>query len=99
MLRSPPMPMAPAEWLAAYRTACLQRDADAAAALFTDDAPYAEHPSPGAFAGRTAVRSNRARLAATQSNDALRHGTRITGGTRTASEGSATLVNHGDPVA
>ena len=27
------MPMAPAEWLAAYRTAWLQRDADAAAAL------------------------------------------------------------------
>ena len=92
------MPMAPAEWLAAYRTAWLQRDADAAAALFTEDATYAEQPYQDAFAGPAAVREYWARVTATQSNIEMRYGTPITVGNRTAVEWWTTLVNDGAPI-
>ena len=92
------MPMAPAEWLAAYRTAWLQHDADAAAALFTEDATYAEQPYQDAFAGPAAVREYWARVTATQSNIEMRYGTPITVGNRTAVEWWTTLVNDGAPI-
>ncbi|HVG55182.1 MAG TPA: nuclear transport factor 2 family protein, partial [Vicinamibacterales bacterium] len=92
------MPMAPAEWLAAYRTAWLQRDADAAAALFTEDATYGEQPYQDAFAGPAAVREYWARVTAAQSNIEMRYGTPITVGNRTAVEWWTTLVNDGAPI-
>jgi hypothetical protein len=49
------MPMTPADRLAAYRTAWLERDADAAATLFTEDATHAEQPYQAA--ARAACRS------------------------------------------
>ena len=92
------MPMAPAEWLAAYRVAWLTRDAAAAAALFTADATYAEQPYQDAFAGPAAVRDYWARVTATQSNIEMRYGTPITVGNRTAVEWWTTLVNDGAPI-
>jgi len=93
-----PMPMTPAEWLAAYRAAWLQRDADAAAVLFTEDATYAEQPYQDAFAGPAAVREYWARVTATQSNIEMRYGTPISVGNRTAVEWWTTLVNDGAPI-
>jgi hypothetical protein len=93
-----PMPMTPVEWLAAYRAAWLQRDADAAAALFTEDATYAEQPYQDAFAGPAAVREYWSRVTATQSNIDLRYGTPISVGNRTAVEWWTTLVNDGAPI-
>ena len=92
------MPMTPVEWLAAYRDAWLRRDADAAAALFTDDATYAEQPSHEAFAGPASVRDYWARVTATQSNIEMRYGTPISVGNRTAVEWWTTLVNDGVPI-
>jgi len=43
--------MTPDGWLAAYRTAWIERDPDAAAALFTEDATYLEQPYGEAFVG------------------------------------------------
>ena len=92
------MPMTPTEWLAAYRDAWLQRDADAAAVLFTEDATYAEQPYQDAFAGPAAVREYWARVTATQSNIEMRYGTPISVGNRTAVEWWTTLVNDGAPI-
>ena len=92
------MAMTPVEWLGAYRDAWLQRDADAAAALFTDDATYAEQPYQEAFAGPAGVRDYWARVTATQSNIEMRYGTPISVGNRTAVEWWTTLVNDGVPI-
>lgn len=92
------MLMTPAEWLDAYREAWLERDADAAAALFTDDATYAEQPYQEAFAGRSGVREYWARVTAGQSNIEMRYGTPIIAGNRTAVEWWTTLANNGVPV-
>jgi hypothetical protein len=59
------MPMAPPEWLAACRDAWLRRDAAAAAALFTEDATYAQQPYQEAFASRAGLRDYWARVTAT----------------------------------
>ena len=92
------MPTTPLEWLGAYRQAWITRDADAAAALFTQDATYAEQPFQDAFVGAKGVREYWARVTATQSNVDLKYGTPITVGNRTAVEWWATLTNGGVPV-
>jgi hypothetical protein len=45
-----------AEWLAAYGQAWETRDADAAAALFSENATYQENPHEKAFTGRAEIR-------------------------------------------
>lgn len=92
------MSMTPTEWLDAYRQAWIERDADAAAALFTDDATYAEQPYQDAFAGRAGVREYWARVTATQSKIEIRYGKPITAGNRTAVEWWTTLENGGVPI-
>jgi hypothetical protein len=92
------MPMTPAEWLAAYRNAWLRRDAAAAAALFTEDATYAEQPYQEPFAGPVDIRDYWARVTATQSNIDMKYGTPITDGNRTAVEWWTTLDNNGTPI-
>jgi hypothetical protein len=92
------MPMTPVEWLSAYRDAWLQRDANAASALFTDDGTYAEQPYQEAFVGPASVRDYWARVTATQSNIEMRYGTPISVGNRTAVEWWTTLVNDGVPI-
>jgi hypothetical protein len=92
------MAMTPAQWLAAYRTAWLTRDADAAAALFTADATYTEQPYQDAFVGSAGVRDYWARVTATQSNIEMTYGSLITVGNRTAVEWWTTLTNAGTPI-
>ena len=89
------MSMTPLQWLAAYRKAWIDRDADAAAALFTEDATYAEQPYQDAFAGSKGVREYWARVTATQSDVEVKYGTPITVGDQTAVEWWTTLTNGG----
>ena len=53
-------------WLAGYKAAWENRDADAAAALFTPDAQYFETPHAAAFAGQEGVRDYWAGVTADQ---------------------------------
>jgi hypothetical protein len=92
------MSMTPQQWLDAYREAWIGRDPDAAAALFTEDATYAEQPYDDAFVGRQGVHDYWAGVTATQANIAIKYGTPITVGNRTAVEWWTTLENGGVPV-
>jgi SnoaL-like domain len=85
----------PEEWLAAYRKAWIERDPDAAAALFTDDATYQEQPYAEAYAGPQGVRDYWASVTATQADVELEYGTPLVLGDRTAVEWWVTLVNAG----
>jgi len=92
------MSMTPQEWLEAYRKAWIERNADAAAALFTEDATYTEQPYEHAFVGRKGVRDYWARVTAGQSGIEMQYGRPITVGNRTAVEWWTTLSNGGQPV-
>lgn len=92
------MAMTPQQWLDAYSKAWVDLDADAAAALFTKDATYAEQPYQAAFAGAEGVRDYWKRVTATQTKVATKYGTPITVGNRTAVEWWTTLTNAGTPV-
>ena len=92
------MPMTPKQWLDAYRKAWVERDPDAAAALFTEDATYAEQPYQDPFVGRKGVRDYWARVTATQANVEMKYGTPITVGNRTDVEWWTTLENGGVPI-
>jgi hypothetical protein len=86
------------QWLAGYRTAWESRDADAAAALFTDDASYREEPYAEPFLGRAGVHDYWSRVTATQSDISFRYGTPIVDGDRAAVEWWVTLLNAGAEV-
>ena len=90
--------MTPDEWLAAYRRAWVERDPDAAAALFSDDATYLEQPYGEAFAGPQGVRDYWERVTATQADVEVRYGTPVSSGNRTAVEWWVTLRNDGAPI-
>jgi SnoaL-like domain len=90
--------MTPEQWLAAYRKAWVERDPDAAAALFTPDATYAEQPYQEAFVGPEGIRDYWARVTATHGDVEIRYGTPITVGERTAVEWWTTLTNGGMPI-
>ena len=86
--------MTPTQWLDAYRLAWINRDAAAAAALFTLDATYTEQPYQAAFTGRQGVHDYWARVTATQSAVAMKYGKVLTSGNRTAVEWWTTLENN-----
>ena len=86
------------EWLAGYRKAWVERDAEAAAMLFTEDSQYREQPFQDAFQGVEGVRDYWARVTATQADVALDWGTPITDGDHTAVEWWVRLTNAGEPV-
>lgn len=86
------------EWLERYRRAWIERDAEAASALFTEDAVYREQPFEPPFAGRGAIRDYWARVTRTQRDVELRYGTPVAAGNRVAVEWWANLVNDGAPV-
>jgi hypothetical protein len=88
----------PEQWLAAYRRAWIDRDAAAAAALFTANATYAEQPYQAAFVGSAGVRDYWARVTATHSDVEVRYGTPFTVGHRTCVEWWTTLKNGGVPI-
>lgn len=54
------------EWLAAYGKAWEARDADAAAALFTENATYQENPFEEPFNGRSGIHNYWSRVTADQ---------------------------------
>lgn len=86
------------EWLDAYKKAWEERDPDAAAALFTDDAPYREQPYEEPFVGPRGVRDYWARVTATQEGVHLEYGEPVVQGDRAAVEWWVTLVNGGAEV-
>lgn len=92
------MTLTTTEWLDGYRLAWESRDADAAAALFTEDASYREEPYAEPFLGRAGVRDYWTRVTATQEDIEFRYGTPLTVGNRAAVEWWVTLRNGGVDV-
>ncbi|MGP6203676.1 nuclear transport factor 2 family protein [Microbacterium sp. F2] len=86
------------QWLDDYRTAWETRDADAAAALFTDDATYREQPYEEPYRGREGVRAYWTRVTATQSDISFRTGRVVAAGSHAAVEWWVTLRNDGAEV-
>ncbi len=86
------------DWLERYRRAWIERDADAAALLFTTDALYREQAFAAPFAGREAIRDYWRNVTRGQSEIELRYGAPIADGRRVAVEWWATLLNDGAPL-
>ncbi len=86
------------DWLEGYRSAWENRDPDAAAALFTPDAPYREQPYQEPFQGREGVRAYWAEVTATQSDVRFRYGAPIVTADRTVVEWWVTMRNGGADV-
>ena len=87
-----------ADWLARYRRAWIERDADAASLLFTDDAIYREQPFQPPFVGRAAIRAYWARVTASQTSVELRYGRTVVDGARVAVEWWANLGTDSGPL-
>jgi len=96
MATSAPNPYA--DWLARYRRAWIERDADAASRLFTDDATYREQPFEPPFVGRGAIRDYWARVTASQTSVELRYGQSVVDGHRLAVEWWANLQTSDGPL-
>jgi hypothetical protein len=92
------VPLTVADWLAEYRRAWMERDPDAAAALFTDDALYREQPYDEPFVGPAGVRDYWARATATQEAVELEYGTPVVVGDRAAVEWWVTLLKAGAEI-
>jgi hypothetical protein len=87
-----------ADWLERYRRAWIERDADAAKRLFTEDATYREQPFQAPFVGREAIRDYWARVTASQTSVELRYGQPIVDGRRLAVEWWANLQTSDGPL-
>ncbi len=87
-----------ADWLERYRRAWIERDADAASRLFTEDASYREQPFQAAFVGRAAIRDYWARVTASQTGVELRYGQPVVHGNRVAVEWWANLQTNDGPL-
>jgi hypothetical protein len=87
-----------ADWLERYRRAWIERDAEAASRLFTEDASYREQPFQAAFVGRAAIRDYWARVTASQTGVELRYGQPVVDGNRVAVEWWANLETNDGPI-
>jgi SnoaL-like protein len=87
-----------ADWLERYRRAWIERDADAASRLFTEDATYREQPFEAPFVGRAAIRDYWARVTASQTSVELRYGQPVVDGSRLAVEWWANLQTSDGPL-
>jgi uncharacterized protein (TIGR02246 family) len=87
-----------ADWLERYRRAWIERDAEAAGALFTGDATYREQPFQAPFVGRDAIREYWSRVTASQTSVELRYGNAIVDGPRLAVEWWANLQTDTGPL-
>ena len=85
-------------WLDRYGRAWEERDADAAAALFTADAVYREQPYDEPYRGREGVHAYWSRVTATQSDIRFRAGRAVGSGAHAAAEWWLTLRNEGADV-
>jgi uncharacterized protein (TIGR02246 family) len=86
------------DWLERYRRAWVERDADAASQLFTEDALYREQPFQPPFAGRAAIRDYWSTVTASQTSVELRYGRAVVDGRRVAVEWWANLQTDGGPL-
>ena len=86
------------QWLEGYRQAWEQRDADAAALLFTEDVRYTKQPYGEPFRGRAEVRDYWAQVTSAQEDIKLRYGTPVIDGSRAAVEWWVTMRNGGADV-
>jgi ketosteroid isomerase-like protein len=87
-----------AEWVASYRRAWEDRDADAAVALFTEDAEYRSNPFQEPDRRSEGVRDYWTRVTATQGDVEVRMGTPFVDGNRVAVEFWTTMLNDGAEV-
>ena len=87
-----------AGWLERYRSAWIERNADAAGLLFTEDAIYREQPFQPPFVGRAAIRDYWSTVTASHTKVELRYGRAIADGRRLAVEWWANLETPGGPV-
>lgn len=85
-------------WLERYRQAWMERDAAAAAALFTEDAIYREHPFEAPLVGREAIRQYWHTVTRPQSEIVLQYGSPVAAGNRVAVEWWTTLLKDGAPM-
>jgi len=88
------------EWIDGYIRAWEERDAEAAAELFTEDAEYRDDPFAGPHFGRDGVRSYWSGVTATQSNVHVRFGDAIVAddGRHAAAEFWVNMLNGGAEV-
>ena len=88
------------EWTDAYAQAWRDRDADAAAALFTDDCLYRDHPLQDPHRGSEGVRSYWANVTSTQDRVDVRMGRPVESpdGRRAAVEFWVRMLNSGAEV-
>lgn len=88
----------PRAWLAGYRKAWVELDAEAAAALFTEDAVYRSHPIGSPHLGREGVGRYWRDVTATQEGVELVYGEPLVIGRNVAVEWWATFRSSGEPV-
>ncbi len=88
------------QWVDAYAQAWRDRDADAAAALFTEDAVYRDHPLQEPHRGSGGVRSYWADVTSTQDRVDVRMGRPVgsADGRRAAVEFWVRMLNSGTEV-
>jgi ketosteroid isomerase-like protein len=86
------------EWIAAYGAAWEQADADAAAALFTEDAIYRSSPFRPASVGQDGIRRYWQEVTSTQSAVRVRFGEPIAAGAKVAVEWWTTMRSDGSEV-
>jgi len=88
------------EWVGAYAQAWRNRDADAAAALFTDDCVYRDHPFHEHRRGSGGVRSYWAEVTSTQDRVDVRMGRPVESpdGRRAAVEFWVRMLNGGAEI-
>lgn len=92
------MTMPVEDWIEAYRVAWEQRDPDAAAALFTEDATYRDNIVEPAHEGQDGVRSYWTSVTAAQSDVAVRMGRPFVDGDRVTVEFWTNMAVNGDEV-
>lgn len=85
-------------WLEDYRIAWESADADAAAALFTEEATYRANIFEEPFEGREGVHRYWTEVTATQEDVRVRMGAPFADGDRVAAEFWTTMRNAGDEV-
>jgi ketosteroid isomerase-like protein len=90
--------MTVAEWIEAYGRAWREGDADAAAALFTEDAVYRAHPLREPHRGKDEIRDYWSGATGRQADLDLRFGTPIVAGERAAVEWWAQMWSDGEEV-
>jgi hypothetical protein len=84
------------EWLHAYARAWRERDDDAVANLFTEDAVYRSHPFRPPHAGRDAIKTYWRRVTSTQKSVDVQFGEPVISGSRVAVEWWAVVDEEGD---